>query len=506
MVKRHVTEQGSTKTIFQHGGVELIKEGSSTTIRRNIGNALVERSGNSITTRYVYTDHLGSVDVITDDKGLIEQKLSFDAFGKRRMVFTPSHQPVALTLAAILNRTHRGFTGHLQVDHASIIHMGGRIYDSHIGRFLQADPFVQAPSNSQSHNRYSYVLNNPLSYTDPSGYFWSKLKQWAGVIIGVVVSIYCLACGASILNAALTGAAIGAGMAALNGGNIIKGALIGAFSGAAFYQIGANFNANSGFWAEGGLAHIGAHGLTGGVTSVLQGGKFGHGFISAGLSKAVNINKIFGTAGKDAPLRIVSAAVIGGSISKISGGKFSNGATTAAFAQLFNAERRNRIDEAMAKADEEIAAQAGSWKTEDDAAKAFAKATASISAELNVEMGATIYNRDGVIGISKVYTDYKRGWVTPRDLDDNATALIHTHGRPSTADLEFSPEDYEYFINKSIELGRPISGYLALPGRYGVHKFNTAGYLSTPEAYRGTSLHCSNISNASLSCYGSGGY
>jgi hypothetical protein len=49
--------------------------------------------------------------------------------------------------------------------------MNGRVYDAGIGRFLSADPFVQSPLNSQSLNRYSYVWNNPLSATDPSGYF-----------------------------------------------------------------------------------------------------------------------------------------------------------------------------------------------------------------------------------------------------------------------------------------------------------------------------------------------
>ncbi|WP_342626735.1 RHS repeat-associated core domain-containing protein, partial [Pseudoalteromonas rubra] len=48
--------------------------------------------------------------------------------------------------------------------------MNGRIYDADTGRFMQADPVVQAPSNLQNYNAYSYVLNNPLSYTDPSGY------------------------------------------------------------------------------------------------------------------------------------------------------------------------------------------------------------------------------------------------------------------------------------------------------------------------------------------------
>ncbi|MCE9793116.1 polymorphic toxin type 44 domain-containing protein [Shewanella indica] len=99
-----------------------------------------------------------------------------------------------------------------------------------------------------------------------------------------------------------------------------------------------NFNGaeGSGFFAEGGLGHIAAHGITGGVTSVLQGGKFGHGFLSAGLTKALNINNIVGTAAKDAGLRVAMAAVVGGTISKLTGGKFANGAVTAAFAQAFN--------------------------------------------------------------------------------------------------------------------------------------------------------------------------
>lgn len=48
--------------------------------------------------------------------------------------------------------------------------MNGRVYDPQLARFLSPDPLVQAPTNSQSWNRYSYVFNNPLKYTDPSGY------------------------------------------------------------------------------------------------------------------------------------------------------------------------------------------------------------------------------------------------------------------------------------------------------------------------------------------------
>ena len=48
--------------------------------------------------------------------------------------------------------------------------MNGRIYDPLLGRFLSADNLIQDPLNLQNYNRYSYVLNNPLSYTDPTGY------------------------------------------------------------------------------------------------------------------------------------------------------------------------------------------------------------------------------------------------------------------------------------------------------------------------------------------------
>ncbi|MCP3429774.1 RHS repeat-associated core domain-containing protein, partial [Opacimonas viscosa] len=74
--------------------------------------------------------------------------------------------------------SHQGYTGHHELSDVGIVHMGGRIYDASLGRFMQADPFIQAPNNTQNFNRYSYVLNNPLRYTDPSGYnFFEKIAR-----------------------------------------------------------------------------------------------------------------------------------------------------------------------------------------------------------------------------------------------------------------------------------------------------------------------------------------
>jgi hypothetical protein len=58
----------------------------------------------------------------------------------------------------------------------NLINMNGRVYDSEIARFVSPDPIIQDPYNIISYNRYAYCLNNPLKYTDPSGY--SSRRLW----------------------------------------------------------------------------------------------------------------------------------------------------------------------------------------------------------------------------------------------------------------------------------------------------------------------------------------
>jgi hypothetical protein len=55
--------------------------------------------------------------------------------------------------------------------------MNGRVYDYNLGRFLSVDPFIQEPGNSQSINPYSYIMNNPLAGTDPTGYVSENIKR-----------------------------------------------------------------------------------------------------------------------------------------------------------------------------------------------------------------------------------------------------------------------------------------------------------------------------------------
>lgn len=56
------------------------------------------------------------------------------------------------------------------LDAMNLVHMNGRIYDPNLARMLSADPINSNPANLQRYNRYSYVLNNPLRFTDPTGF------------------------------------------------------------------------------------------------------------------------------------------------------------------------------------------------------------------------------------------------------------------------------------------------------------------------------------------------
>jgi len=134
------------------------------------GGAMVaidtRRSIGTKETDYVHTDHIGSTDVITKSNGVVKERLSYDPFGKYR-----SGRWNDGALAQLISSiTPRGFTGHEMLPEVGLIHMNGRVYDPDLGRFVSADPFIQFPYYSQSLNRYSYVLNNPLSNIDPTGF------------------------------------------------------------------------------------------------------------------------------------------------------------------------------------------------------------------------------------------------------------------------------------------------------------------------------------------------
>jgi RHS repeat-associated protein len=114
---------------------------------------------------YAYTDNQGSLVTLTDQNSTVIERYAYDPWGARR---NPDDWTQKDNRSKFI--TNRGYTMHEHLDAFGIINMNGRVYDPATAMFYSPDPLVQAPENWLNYNRYSYCLNNPLIYTDPSGY------------------------------------------------------------------------------------------------------------------------------------------------------------------------------------------------------------------------------------------------------------------------------------------------------------------------------------------------
>jgi len=128
--------------------------------------ASVTRKLGAEETRFVHVDHLGSVDVLTDEAGAEKERRSYDAFGARRSPVWSFAQPPP----APASGTAKGFTGHEGDEELGLINMRGRMLDPKLGRFLTPDPIVSRPHFGQSWHPFAYAFNSPLNYVDPSGF------------------------------------------------------------------------------------------------------------------------------------------------------------------------------------------------------------------------------------------------------------------------------------------------------------------------------------------------
>ncbi len=66
--------------------------------------------------------------------------------------------------------------------------MNARFYVPYISRHLTPDSIVPNPINPQTLNRFSYVQNNPVRYTDASGHCVDGITTWACIVAGVVIA------------------------------------------------------------------------------------------------------------------------------------------------------------------------------------------------------------------------------------------------------------------------------------------------------------------------------
>ena len=230
------------------------------------GNTIAIRENGTVRNYHAFTDNLGSILCVMDENGTKVFDASYDAWGK---------QTVTLNSIGL----HRGYTGHEMLSEFDIINMNGRLYDPVLGRFFSPDNYVQMPDNSQNFNSYSYCLNNPLKYTDPSGEF----------------------------------------------GNLIIGAAIeGIFNWASH---GFQLNAKGlGYFATGAVAGAVGAGLASGMNVAMAGGNFWTG--AAGLAKGIASKEFLAGAASGASAGFAGGFISGAGNSWVGGSSFGKGLLT----------------------------------------------------------------------------------------------------------------------------------------------------------------------------------
>ena len=146
------------KAIHYGNGYEKTEERGNIREFTYLGNGILHyrENGEEGKLLYMFTDALGSITDIFDAEGNSVFQAEYNPWGN----MTVTHNDIGFI---------RGYTGHEMLTDFGLINMNGRTYDPLLGRFLSPDNYVQIPENSQNFNRYSYCLNNPLKYTDPSG-------------------------------------------------------------------------------------------------------------------------------------------------------------------------------------------------------------------------------------------------------------------------------------------------------------------------------------------------
>jgi RHS repeat-associated protein len=213
-----------------------------------------EPGASSTATKYNHFDHLGSVTATSDEVGHVitpewggadATEFDYDPWGARRNPDSTFADVATFDLPV----GHRGFTGQETIPNVELVNMNGRLYDPALGRFLSPDPNIQSESDLQSYNRYSYVQNNPLRYTDPTGYFLdsvSSVLDFSIMFFAIVTCPYTGGAGCAVA-ATMFGTVLGAS-AALQAGDpasvIAANAIIGGASGLVGMGVGGEIGPN----------------------------------------------------------------------------------------------------------------------------------------------------------------------------------------------------------------------------------------------------------------------
>ena len=113
---------------------------------------------------YFHKDHLGSSTVMTDENGSTLETTEYLPFGSNR------------SQRGIVQSGYK-FTDQEIDSESGLYNYDARLYDPVVGRFISADTVVPGAFNPQALNRYSYCINNPLIYVDPTGHWFGGVES-----------------------------------------------------------------------------------------------------------------------------------------------------------------------------------------------------------------------------------------------------------------------------------------------------------------------------------------
>jgi len=232
---------------------------------------------------YLHTDNLGSIQAITNESKTLISKYYYTPWGGR-------------VLLSGVNITDRGYTFHEHLTEFGLINMNGRVYDPVLARFLSPDPYIQTPDYTQNFNRYSYCLNNPFKYTDPSGELFFLMPYFGYNTNGDFT--FSLTAGIGIYKA--LDASITIGGSTSGNFSVSAGVSVAGFNAYVGWdnQIGWNAGAGFSFFSSNGfssnLFSIGVnYSQYGGLSANYMGMQFSRGGVSFNPSVGMSFNKSF---------------------------------------------------------------------------------------------------------------------------------------------------------------------------------------------------------------------
>jgi len=169
-IKKQYQSGALQKTIYSpDDSYETVKLASNSATQNTsyyyANDQLIAKKNPDGTKQYVHNDHLGSTSVMTNQSGGLVESTTYDPWGEVKTGGTKSKF---------------GYTGQEKDSETGLNYYNARYYNSHVRRFTQPDDIIQNVYSPQDLNRYSYVRNNPLKYTDPSGH---QLATSAGLTL-----------------------------------------------------------------------------------------------------------------------------------------------------------------------------------------------------------------------------------------------------------------------------------------------------------------------------------